>query len=89
MKEIWGKFHHHFTCSFCTSRFTPILLANYFLVGRNGEVGHNFVGETELRLLASKNDYWCVCTLRQNVDEIDPSTTNIAGPLIVFLNLYI
>ncbi len=44
----------------------------YFLVGRNGEVGHNFVGETERHLLAQKNYYPCICALRQKVDEIDP-----------------
>ncbi len=44
----------------------------YFLVGPNGEVGRNFVGETERLLLVPKNDYWRICALRQKVDEIDP-----------------
>ncbi len=44
----------------------------YFLVGHNGEVGHNFVGETEWRLPAPKNDHGHIFALRQNVDEIDP-----------------
>jgi hypothetical protein len=39
------------------------------------KVGRNFVGETEGRLLALNNDYWHICALRQNVDEIDPKLT--------------
>jgi hypothetical protein len=38
---------------------------------RNGEVGHNFVGETERPLLAPKNTYWRICALRHKVGEID------------------
>ncbi len=41
----------------------------YFLVGLYGD---NFVGETEQRLLAPKNDYVRICTLRHKVGEINP-----------------
>ncbi len=44
----------------------------YFLVGHYGEVGPNFVGETERCPLAPKNDYQCICALRHKVGEIDP-----------------
>ncbi len=43
------------------------------LVWHNGEVGCNFVGETDWRLLAPKNDYQLICTLHHKVGEIDPS----------------
>ncbi len=53
--EMWGQFHQRSTGSFCASRFTLNLLAYsvlslvYFQDERNGEVGRNFVGETEQR----------------------------------------
>ncbi len=75
-----GQFHQHFMHSSCASRFTPILLVHsvgrtaqklsvFYLVGRNVEVGRNFVGETE-RLLCVKE---CLLThLRHKVGGIDP-----------------
>jgi hypothetical protein len=47
----------------------------------NGEVGHNFVGETQWRLLVPKNDHWRICAMRQNVDEIDPRGKLRAMPM--------
>ncbi len=44
----------------------------YFLLERNGEVGHHFVGETELRLLAPKNGYLFICALRHKVGKLTP-----------------
>jgi hypothetical protein len=54
--ETRGQFHQHFMRSIWVSRFNPTLLTHgmgvqrrcwaYFLVRSNGEVGHNFVGET-------------------------------------------
>ncbi len=41
------------------------------LVGRNYEVGRNFVGETEQRIPAPKNAYWRICALNHKVGEID------------------
>jgi hypothetical protein len=44
----------------------------YFVAMRISGVGHNFVGETERRLLALKNDCRRICALRHKVGEIDP-----------------
>jgi hypothetical protein len=51
----------------------------YFLVGGNGEVGCKFIGETEQRLPASKNDYRGICALHHNVGEIDPGSPSYTG----------
>ncbi len=47
----------------------------YFQVVCNGEVGRSFVGETERRLLAPKNDYRRNCPLRYKVGEMNPKST--------------
>ncbi len=39
---------------------------------RISKVGRIFAGETERHLLAPKNDYRRICSLRHKVGEIDP-----------------
>jgi hypothetical protein len=75
----WGQFHQHYSrltlnLSVYSEGHTERKLSIFstVVVGHNGEVGRNFVCESEWRLLAPKNDYVRICALCNKVGEIDP-----------------